>query len=122
MRSVPTWVGKTHDTQIPPRVRLRVFSNKDGRCHRCTRKILPGEEWVCEHLIAVINGGPNRESNLDVTCCNCLPFKNAADVAEKAMIYRKRSKHLGLVKAKRPFPGSRASGWKKPMNGPAVRR
>lgn len=121
-RSVPEWIGDTPDTAIPPRVRLRVLEAKDHRCHACTRKILTGESWTCEHLIAIINGGENREANLDVTCCNCLAPKNAADVAEKSMIYRKRSKHLGVDKPKRPFPGSRTDIWKKPMNGPAVRR
>lgn len=121
-RSVAEWVGDNPDTAIPPRIRLRVFEAKHGRCHACTRKVLTGEAWTCEHVIALINGGENRERNLDITCCNCLAPKNAADVAEKSLIYRKRSKHLGLDKPKQPFPGSIESGWKKPMHGPAVRR
>lgn len=103
-RSVEEWIGATPDTPVPPRVRLRMLEAKKHRCHKCTRKILVGEEWTCEHLIALINGGQNREKNLDVTCCNCLPAKNAADVAEKAMIYRKRAKHLGIKPHKPSWP------------------
>lgn len=103
-RTVEEWVGKTDDTAVPPHVRLRVFDRCKGRCHKCTRKILVGEEWTCEHLIALINQGKNSESNLGLTCCNCLPEKNADDLAEKSGIYHKRAKHLGIdLKQKRPW-------------------
>jgi hypothetical protein len=45
-------------------------------------------------MIALINGGQNRESNLDVTCDWCLPAKNAEDVAEKSRVYHMASKHV----------------------------
>jgi 5-methylcytosine-specific restriction protein A len=104
MRSVEEWVGRTDDTPVPPRVRLRVFDAHGGRCHLCGRKIRVGEVWTCEHLIALINGGQNRETNLDLTCCNCLPIKNAADQAEKSDIADKRKKHL---LPKEPHPNFR---------------
>jgi hypothetical protein len=117
-RSVKEWVGKTDDTPVPPRVRLRVFDAKGGKCHKCRRMVAAAREpWTCEHLIALCNGGSNRESNLDVTCCNCLPEKNAADVAEKSKIIDIRKKHLGLKTPKRPMPGSRASKIKRHMDG-----
>jgi len=97
-RAVAEWIGKTDDSAIPPRVRLRVFEAKDGRCHRCGRAIdaAGGETWTCEHLVALINGGENRERNLDVTCSWCLPIKNAADVAEKSRTYHKAAKNIGV--------------------------
>lgn len=93
-RSVPEWIGKTDNTPAPPRVRVRVFERCGGKCGQCGRKIRPGEGWTLEHLIALINGGRNAESNLGVTCDWCLPAKNAADVAEKAKTYAVRSKHV----------------------------
>lgn len=93
-RSVDTWVGKSDDTTPPPRVRVRVFEAKKGRCHKCTRKVLAGEAWTLEHVVALINGGRNAEDNLDVTCCNCLPVKNAEDMAVKAKSYAVKSKFL----------------------------
>jgi 5-methylcytosine-specific restriction endonuclease McrA len=95
-RSVALWVGKSDDTAAPPRVRLRVWDRCEGKCGQCGRKIRPGEGWTLEHLIALINGGANAEHNLGVTCDWCLPAKNAADVAEKAVTARVRSKHLGI--------------------------
>lgn len=123
-RSVKEWIGKTDDTAAPPRVRDRVFTTKDRRCHACNRQVPEtGETWTCEHLIAIINGGANRESNLGVTCCNCLPAKNAADVAQKSLVARKRKKARGIKARKgRPMMGTIASGWKKGFDGQPVRR
>ena len=93
-RSVEAWVGKTDDSAIPPRVRLRVWERCEGRCHKCQRKIPVGDKWILEHLIALINGGANAESNLCLTCSWCKPIKDAEDVAEKAKTYAVKSKHL----------------------------
>lgn len=105
-RTVKEWVGKSPDEAVPPRVRVRVFTRKDGRCGECTRKIAAGEGWICEHLVALINGGQNRESNLGVTCLWCKPEKDAADVAVKSKTYDMRRKHIG-VKPDRPGPLSK---------------
>lgn len=121
-RSVEEWIGKTDDTQAPPRVRVRVFERCQGACGQCGRKIRAGESWTLEHLKALVNGGANRESNLGVTCSWCLPAKNAADVAEKAIVYRKRAKHLGIKRTSRPMDGSKASQWTRKMDGTVVRR
>lgn len=121
-RSVPEWIGKTPDSAVPPRVRLRVFDRYEGRCGQCLRKIHAGEPWTLEHMKALINGGENRERNLDITCSWCLPAKNAADVAEKSAVAKSRKKHLGIRSTSRPMPGSRASGWKRKFDGTTERR
>lgn len=121
-RKVEEWTGATPDTRAPDRVRLRVFERADGRCHRCDRKIRAGDKWTLEHLVAIINGGPNAEGNLGVTCSWCLPGKNAEDVAEKSLVARKRKKDLGITKAKRPIPGGRDSRWKRTVDGRTVER
>lgn len=121
MRSVPEWIGKNDDQQPPPRVRLRVFELHNGQCHRCTRKIQPGERWTLEHLIAIINGGQNRESNLCLTCDWCLPLKNAQDVSEKSKVYRVKKRHRGL-RSKSRFGCARSGKWKKKLDGTVVPR
>lgn len=122
-RSVKEWIGRTDDTKVPDRVRTRVFVAKGGKCHACGRKINGAtESWTCEHLIALINGGENRESNLDLTCCNCLAPKNAADVAIKSRTAKLQKKTILKRKSKwRPMPGTRASGFRKRMNGDVER-
>jgi len=95
-RSMPEWRGKTNDAAIPPRVRARVFERHGGICHLSNRKIRPGDSWDLDHIIALVNGGEHRESNLAPALRDKHRLKTAADVAEKAMIYRKRAKHIGI--------------------------
>jgi len=116
-RSVEEWIGKTDDEQVPPRVRLRQFERDNGRCRECSRKIGVGDKWICDHTIAIINGGQNRESNLRTICSWCdRNVKTPADVSEKSAVYQKRAKHIG-AKPKRPWH----PGWKRKMNGTWVR-
>lgn len=104
-RSVREWKGKTPDSDPPPRVKQRVFDRLKGICHKCDRKINGAtEKWTCEHLLAIILGGENREKNLDLTCSICLPVKNKEDMAAKSLDAKRRKKHLKLSRPKRPFP------------------
>lgn len=95
-RKLPEWCGKTPDTPAPPRVRLRVFEAHGGICHISGRKIRPGEPWDLEHIIALINGGENRESNLAPALRDKHKEKTAKDVAEKAETRRKLAKTIGI--------------------------
>lgn len=97
MRSVDEWIGKTDDTPAPARVRLRCFEREGGVCFLSGVKIRAGMRWELHHGKALINGGENRESNLFPVLYKAHKAQTALDVAEKKMIYRKRSKHLGIV-------------------------
>lgn len=98
-RALPEWIGSSPDASVPPRVRVRIFDRYGGRCQcGCNRMIRAGEKWECEDTIAIINGGERRESNLKPWLAEHHKTKTAADVAEKSMVYRKRSKHLGQKK------------------------
>lgn len=121
-RALPEWIGKTPDSKPPPHVRARIFDTHGGKCHIAKRKIESGELWDVDHVVALINGGENRESNMAPALRDKHREKTAADVAEKSRVARKRAKHLGIEAKKKPFPGSRASGWSKKMNGEVVRR
>ena len=96
MRSVEEWKGKTYDAAIPPRVRVRVFDRHGGICHLSGRRIRAGEAWDCDHIIALANGGEHRENNLAPALKAAHREKTKADVAEKAIVYRKRAKHIGV--------------------------
>lgn len=104
MREVPEWIGKTPDTPIPPRVRDRVFQRHQGRCYLSGRKIAAGEPWDVEHVIAICNGGENRESNLAPALRDKHREKTARDVDTKSKTYRMRAKNNGTwPKSKRPL-------------------
>ena len=121
-RAVPEWIGKTPDTPIPPRVRLRVFDRHRGICQITGRKIMPGDKWDCDHIRAICNGGENREFNLQPAIQKAHRAKSRDDVAEKAKSDRIRKKHLGIRTTARPMPGSRDHWLKKPLNRNAIPR
>ncbi len=98
-RSVPEWIGKTDDTRPPPRVLDRIFTRDDGICHICSGKIA-GKKWEADHIIALINGGENRESNLAPAHVQCHKGKTAKDKAKKSKIARQRGKHNGSIRPK----------------------
>jgi 5-methylcytosine-specific restriction enzyme A len=104
------WIGATPDTPIPPRVKLRVFERHGGVCHLSGRKILAGDVWDCDHVIALCNGGQNRESNLAPAIRDKHREKTAADVAERAKIDKIRRRHLGLKKPSRAWPTRKFEG------------
>lgn len=122
MRSVDEWIGKTDDAKVPPRVKLRIFESYGGHCYLSGRKIGPADKWEIEHIVALCNGGENRESNLAPALKDKHKEKTANDVAEKSRVSRKRSKHLGAKRKSRPMPGSRVSGWKKHLDGTVSER
>lgn len=97
VRELPQWVGKTDSTPVPPRVRARVFMRDGGRCQcGCQVLIRPGDKWQTDHIIAIINGGKNDESNLQTLLTEHHKAKTEQDVAEKAKTARVQLKHLGI--------------------------
>jgi 5-methylcytosine-specific restriction endonuclease McrA len=110
-RTVPEWIGKTPDSVPPPHVRMRIFDRHHGICHISKRKIRPGEPWDCDHIVAIINGGENRERNM-APVLRGKPHneKTAADVAEKSRVYRKRAKAFGCRPRRRTIPGRKFDG------------
>lgn len=84
----------------PPRVLLRLFDRHNGVCHVCKRKIAAGEQWSPDHVIALVNGGKNVESNLaPVHRTGCHPEKTRQDMKTKAKIARTRKKHVGITES-----------------------
>lgn len=116
------WVGKTHDTKIPDRVRVRVFEHHGGICHLSGRVIRAGELWDLDHIIALANGGEHRESNLVPVLREPHRLKTREDVALKSKIYRKKAVHLGIKSRGKSLPGSKNSPWKRKLDGSLVRR
>lgn len=124
-RVLKEWIGENDDVAIPPRVRFRVLLSFGRICAGSCggRVIRPGDQWTCDHKVALINGGENREKNLQPLCAWCNPEKNKADVGEKSKTYDMGARHAGIRKRQaRPMIGTRASGWKQKMTGEWVRR
>lgn len=122
-RAVDEWIGKTDDSVAPPRVQLRVYMKFNGVCQcGCGQSIRAGQKWQTDHVIAIINGGENREENLQPLLIEHHKAKTRQDVAIKSKTARVRAKHLGIKRKRSSFGTNRDGIWKKKMSGEVVRR
>ena len=110
MRSTPEWIAKNDDEKIPSLVRLRIWARCDGKCHLSGRKILPGDAYDFDHIIALCNGGQHRESNIALALKAAHKEKTKSDLKLKAKLTRIRKRHLGIKKSGRTMPGRKFNG------------
>ena len=121
-RETPEWIGKTPDTPIPPRVKLRVFEAYGGKCYITGKKLSAGEVDF-DHIKALCNGGENRESNIAPIWRPAHKEKTAQDVAMKSKDRRVKAKFLGIKpKSGAIIAGSKSSPWKRKVDGTIVPR
>lgn len=121
-RALPEWIGATPDAILPPRVRIRLFDAAGGRCQNCSRKVGPaGEPFDFDHIVPIVAGGRNAESNFQVLCRHCHRVKTSADVAEKSATAETRKAHI-LPKPLSKWGCGRGSKWKRKMDGSVVAR
>lgn len=112
-RSVPEWIGKTDDAEIPKAVRLRVFERYGGVCQLSGRKIQVGDKWQADHRIPLGLKGQHRESNLWPVLVEPHKDKTADDTRAIRKAQRIALKHSGGWPASkhkirsRGFPPSR---------------
>lgn len=124
-REVPEWIGKTPNSAIPPRVQLRVIERAGNCCASCHHPFTALTKPEIDHIVALVNGGENREGNLQALCRWCHRPKTDADVALKAKVARVRAKYLGIegdTRNKRPVGGWAAKKFKKMPDGRVVDR
>lgn len=122
MRLLPEWIGRTDDARVPPRVQLRVCDRAGGSCEgTCGRFLSDCKMIYIDHIKALINGGENRESNLQLLCDWCHSNKTRADVALKSHSYKRRTSHAGIKRRKVMI-----SGWRRfsgePVRNPKLER
>jgi 5-methylcytosine-specific restriction protein A len=120
-REVEEWVGKTDDTPLPPRVKERLLRKYNFLCGLTGAALVPGSIEF-DHIIPLCNGGENREGNFHPVGRKAHKVKTAADVRQKAKNSSVVKRHWGLNGVKRPVPGSKASPWKKHLDGRVTRR
>lgn len=110
-REVKEWIGKTDDSRPPARVKLRVLERYGFRCYLSGVEIRDGDaaSLQFDHVVALINGGENRETNLAPALAKPHREKTRADVAlkskarerQKSQFVKERPKHRW---PKRAFP------------------
>jgi 5-methylcytosine-specific restriction protein A len=112
-RLTPEWFARhkdgtyNHNSEVPPRVKLRVKSRANDCCQTCGVRIRQGAGHV-DHIEALVfstdNRPLNRETNLQYLCANCHKPKTADDVAQKSR-EAKTQAHLAGFKSpgRKPF-------------------
>lgn len=113
-RTVQEWIGKTPDSKPPPRVRQRILRAANYVCHLTGRTIVGGDAWEADHVIAIVNGGANRESNMRPALKHAHKLKTARDVAEKANVDAIGKRHFGITQPKGNIPSRPAVAKAKP--------
>ena len=121
-RETKEWVGKTDDSAFPQSLKIRMFEKSRGFCQKCAVNIKL-KPWELDHKIRLKDGGENRERNLQVLCKACHLDKTGGENKSQAKANRVKARTYGIKKApKRIMPGSKASKWKKKVDGTVVLR
>jgi 5-methylcytosine-specific restriction endonuclease McrA len=101
-----------------------LFLKHGGICHICGGKISEGERWEVSHEIPLELGGDDDDVNAKPAHHKCHRHQTSTvDIPAIAKAKRLQVRHLGAkAPSKRPMPGSRASKWKRRMDGTVVPR
>jgi 5-methylcytosine-specific restriction endonuclease McrA len=108
--------------KLTPKQRLQLFLEHSGRCFLCRQPIQVGQSYTIEHVLPLALGGSNEWENLAPVHNSCASEKTRKEATERAKGRRIAEKHFGSRQSKRPMPGSKASKYKRKMDGTVVRR
>ena len=102
--------------------RLAAWDRCGGKCDGCGRKIFPGDGPEYDHRIPAEQGGDNALGNCQMLCRGCHKAKTRGDMKVIAKSRSVRAKHVGASKPRQIMPGSKASRWKRKVDGTVVLR
>ena len=93
-REVPTWIGRNLDAMPGKLVRDRLSRKQDDCCANCRKRFGPKSRAHCDHILALIDGGENRESNLQMLCVDCHKAKTRDEAAARKHTRDIRASHI----------------------------
>ena len=104
-------------------VRLQAWQRSQGKCECCSAKLYPSA-FEYDHVLPHGLGGKSTLENCEVLCRACHSVKtHGNDRPQICKADRQRAAHLGIkTKKGRPMAGTKASGWRRRMNGTVERR
>lgn len=109
--------------EFSPATKEAAFEREDGRCVDCRVTLTPATGIEFDHGRPTgWLGGDNSVENCFPRCRNCHTAKTSREAGDRGRGNHARRRHLGIENPwKRKPPGSKGSGWRKPLNGPAYR-
>ncbi len=122
MRTVKEWVGRNDNADPPTSCKLRILDRQDGRCNTCGVRFDVKNKAQYDHVNPLWISGENRETNLQALCLPCHGKKTATEATVRGKVNRLRAATLHPKKKGQPMNGSRASPWKRKMDGTVERR
>lgn len=93
-RKVEEWIGRSDDSMPGKLVRDRLSRAQGDCCATCRHAFGPKRRAHCDHVIALIDGGENRESNLQMICADCHKAKTSAEATARAKTRDIRASHI----------------------------
>lgn len=108
---------------LTPAQRLKLFLAHAGKCCICGGKIAVGESWIDEHVRPLwLDGTNDIETNRAPAHASCAKDKTKREAGIRSKVRRVAAKHQGAHRSRNPMPGSKASKWRKRMDGTVERR
>lgn len=108
-RSVKEWVGRNDDAMPTKAVFDRLYAKQGGKDAMTGIPFAPGDKICRDHIVPLIDGGENRESNLQLITEKQHKLKTAHEAMERAKTRAKQHAHRSYVTAPQPgsLPGAR---------------
>lgn len=98
-REVAEWIGRNDDAMPGKLVRDRLSRRQGDCCAHCRNAFGPKRRAHCDHIVALIDGGENRESNLQMLCADCHKAKTKTEAADRKHTRDIRASHIMAVPA-----------------------
>jgi len=108
-RSVTEWIGRNDDVMPPKSVFDRLYVKQNGKDAITGIAFAPGDKICRDHIIPLIDGGENRESNLQLITEKQHKLKTAREAMERAKTRSVQHSHRSYVRGDQPgsMPGAR---------------
>ena len=122
-RAVPEWRGKRPESMPGQLVLLRLYAKQNGLCACGCGRVMSFERDVidCDHIVPLIDGGENVESNLQLLLQEHHRTKTRSENIARGEARRHQAKAFSSLR-KPSFATNRNGRFKKKMNGEVVLR
>lgn len=96
------WIGKTPEAMPGQTVLLRLYAKQNGICACGCGQVmnLNRDKVDCDHIVALIDQGENRESNLQLLLHPCHKAKTAAEASARSQERKHKAKAFTALRGK----------------------
>jgi 5-methylcytosine-specific restriction endonuclease McrA len=85
-RATKEWFGKRPESMPPPSVKRRILERENWLCYKTKVSLRDRTDFDFDHIIALCNGGENREANIAPILRIAHREKTKKDVAERVVV------------------------------------